>query len=100
ELKDASTFVETRPIAKFATEKFLAREVDKVSVLYTHFINTINQRPTVRTLLPIDHGELPKTESVPASDPLLGYIFEPNAERVLESMLPYYRSEERRVGKE
>src|SRR2546430_10069604 len=90
ELKDAPTFVETKPIAKFATEKFLAREVDKVSVLYTHFINTINQRPTVRTLLPIDHGELPKSESAPASDPLLGYVFEPNAERVLEVMLPYY----------
>jgi F0F1-type ATP synthase, gamma subunit len=33
ELKDAPTFVETKPIAQFATEKFLAREVDKVSVV-------------------------------------------------------------------
>src|SRR5919201_1134774 len=31
ELKDAPTFVETKPIAKFATEKFLSREADKVS---------------------------------------------------------------------
>src|SRR5205823_4567223 len=54
------------------------------------FINTINQRPTVRTLLPIEHGELPKDESEPQSDPLLGYVFEPTAERVLEAMLPYY----------
>jgi F-type H+-transporting ATPase subunit gamma len=89
ELKDAPTFVETKPIARFATEKFLAREVDKVSVVYTHFINTINQRPTVQTLLPIEHGELPKNESA-TNDPLLGYIFEPNAEGVLEVMLPYY----------
>src|SRR6266853_1184972 len=90
ELKDAPTFVETKPIARFATEKFLAREVDKVSVVYTHFINTIDQRPTVQTLLPIEHGDLPKDESKLASDPLLGYIFEPNAEGVLEVMLPYY----------
>jgi F-type H+-transporting ATPase subunit gamma len=90
ELKDAPTFVETKPIAQFATEKFLTREVDKVSVVYTHFINTINQRPRVQTLLPIEHGELPKDESAPASDPLLGYIFEPTAEGVLEVMLPYY----------
>jgi F-type H+-transporting ATPase subunit gamma len=90
ELKDAPTFVETKPIANFALEKFLAREVDKVSVVYTHFINTINQRPTVRALLPIDHAELPKDEAAPTSDPLLGYIFEPSAERVLEAMLPYY----------
>ena len=90
ELKDAPTFVETKPIAKFATEKFLARDVDKVSVVYTHFINTINQRPTMQTLLPIEHGELPKSEEAPASDPLLGYVFEPKAEQVLDAMLPYY----------
>ncbi len=90
ELKDAPTFLETKPIAQFATEKFLTREVDKVSVAYTHFINTINQRPTIRPLLPIDHGELPKDEAAPTSDPLLGYVFEPNAAQVLESMLPYY----------
>ena len=90
ELKDAPTFVETKSIAKFATEKFLTREVDKVSVVYTHFINTINQRPTVQTLLPIEHGDLPKGESKLANDPLLGYIFEPNSEGVLEVMLPYY----------
>jgi F-type H+-transporting ATPase subunit gamma len=90
ELKDAPTFLETKAIAHFVTEKFLTRDVDKVSVAYTHFINTINQRPTIRTLLPIDHGQLPKDESAPTSDPMLGYVFEPNAERVLESMLPYY----------
>jgi F0F1-type ATP synthase, gamma subunit len=44
----------------------------------------------VQTLLPIEHGELPKNESASANDPLLGYIFEPNSEGVLEVMLPYY----------
>ena len=63
ELKDAPTFVETKAIAKFCTEKFLNGEVDKVSVLYTHFINTINQRPVVRTLLPISEFELPQQEA-------------------------------------
>src|SRR6187397_352896 len=58
ELKDAPTFVETKAIAKFCTEKFLNGEVDKVSVLYTHFVNTINQRPVLRTLLPITEFEL------------------------------------------
>jgi len=94
ELKDAPTFVETKPIAKFCTQKFLSREVDKVSVLYTHFINTINQRAVVQTLLPISSFDLPKKhEEAEASgdiDPMLGYIFEPNAEVVLDIMLPYY----------
>ena len=94
ELKDAPTFVETKPIAKFCTEKFLSREVDKVSVLYTDFINTINQHALIQTLLPISSFDLPKKhEEADASgdiDPMLGYIFEPNAEVVLDIMLPYY----------
>src|SRR6266478_4369374 len=60
ELKDSPNFVETKAISKFCTEKFLNHEVDKVSVLYTHFINTVNQRPVVQTLLPISAFELPK----------------------------------------
>jgi len=96
ELKDAPSFVETKPISKFCTEKFLNRDVDNVSVLYTHFVNTINQRPFVQTLLPISSFDLPKKHDESAEgadehvDPMLGYIFEPNAEAVLDVMLPYY----------
>jgi F-type H+-transporting ATPase subunit gamma len=97
ELKDSPSFVETKPISKFCIEKFLSREVDKVSVLYTHFINTINQRPVIQTLLPISSFDLPKGEAAQAEggegvDPMVGYMFEPNAEVVLDSMLPYYIS--------
>src|ERR1700740_2215533 len=84
ELKDTPSFVETKPIAKFCIEKFLSREVDNVSVLYTHFINTINQRPVVQTLLPISSFDLPKGEPAEGGDadvdPMLGYVFEPRAE--------------------
>jgi F-type H+-transporting ATPase subunit gamma len=94
ELKDAPSFVETKPIANFVTEKFLNREVDKVSVLYTHFINTINQKAVVQTLLPISdfnlvQGEQPET-STEGADPMVGYVFEPSPEAVLDVMLPYY----------
>jgi F-type H+-transporting ATPase subunit gamma len=97
ELKDSPSFVEAKPISKFCMEKFLRREVDKVSVLYTHFINTINQRTVVQTLLPISSFDLPKkhgsaVDADESGDPMLGYIFEPNAAAVLDSMLPYYIS--------
>src|SRR6266705_5599912 len=94
ELKDEPSFVETKPLSKFCTEKFLSREVDKVSVLYTHFINSINQRPVVQTLLPISSFDLPQKHeesgATGAADPMIGYVFEPNAETVLDVMLPYY----------
>ena len=97
ELKDAPSFSETKVIAQFATEKFLNGEVDRVSVLFTHFVNTINQKPTVRTLLPITNFEVAQAEAGSAtssgetgSDPMGGYLFEPSAEGVLDVMLPYY----------
>jgi F-type H+-transporting ATPase subunit gamma len=94
-LKDAPAFTETKEISKFAVEKFLSGEVDKVSVLFTHFINTINQKPTVRTLLPISAFDLPQSSVSPESaaasgDPMLSYMFEPAPEAVLDIMLPYY----------
>jgi F-type H+-transporting ATPase subunit gamma len=95
ELKDAPTILETKAISKFCVEKFLGGDVDKVTVLYTHFVNTINQRPIAQTLLPISpfvfsaspDGAMPDGS---ATDPMLEYIFEPNAEAVLDFMLPYY----------
>ena len=94
ELKDAPSFVETKAVSKFCTEKFLNREVDKVSVLYTHFINTVSQRSVIQTLLPISALELPAGEKAEggaeAVDPMLGYVFEPSAELVLDAVLPYY----------
>ncbi len=68
--------------------------MDKVSVLYTHFINTIDQRSVVQTLLPISSFDLPKKHEEAGAnedvDPMLGYVFEPSAEAVLDMMLPYY----------
>ena len=95
ELKDSPTILETKAISKFCVEKFLSKEVDKVTVLYTHFINTINQKPVAQTLLPIDRFTF-STLSVSGSpngsetDPMLEYIFEPSPEAVLDFMLPYY----------
>ena len=94
-LKDAPAFTETKEIAKFCVDKFLSGEVDKVSVLYTHFINTINQKPVVQTLLPISRFDLPQASAAEGSaegsgDPMIGYMFEPTPEGVLDVMLPYY----------
>ncbi len=95
ELKDAPTIVETKLIARFCLEKFLTGEVDKVTVLYTHFINTISQKALAQTLRPISQVPPPSaaksgTAEEQSADPLLGYIFEPSAEAVLDFMLPYY----------
>lgn len=95
ELKDAPTILETKAISKFCVEKFLNGEVDKVTVLSTHFINTISQRPVAQTLLPIsplafEAAAADVSTDAGAKDPMLEYTFEPSAQAVLDFMLPYY----------
>src|ERR1043165_1155126 len=51
--KDAPMFAEARAISRFAQELFLNGEVDRVDVLFTNFISTLNQKPEVLPLLPI-----------------------------------------------
>jgi F-type H+-transporting ATPase subunit gamma len=95
ELRDAPTFPETKPIAQFATERFLSGEVDRVSILYTHFINTVVQKPVLQTIFPISDfdvlgAEGQATAQTAATDPMGGYEFEPSPEAVLDVILPYY----------
>src|SRR5256714_5907733 len=54
--KDAPLFSEARAISKFGRDLFLKGEVDRVDVLFTNFISTLNQRPELFPLLPV--GEI------------------------------------------
>ena len=95
ELKDSPSFLETKRISKFCLEQFVNGEVDKVTVLYTRFINTLNQQATVRTLLPISPFDLPGEKNAPAAPGKevingFGYIFEPGPTEVLDAILPQY----------
>ena len=108
-LKDSPGLIETRQISRFALDKFLSGEVDKVNILYTRFVNTLTQTPTLVTLLPISPADLPgapgaerdndtaaKAGSVDAvkaaTDPgnRFGYLFAPGATEVLDAVLPEY----------
>lgn len=97
---DSPRFRDTRPIANLAMEKFLSGEVDKVSVAYTHYLNTLTQKPTIRPLLPITPFDLARgfktahegaEVAVPKSaERAPGFIFEPGPEEVLDFVLPQY----------
>jgi F-type H+-transporting ATPase subunit gamma len=83
-LKDPVRYADVRPIAKFASDRFISGEVDEVRVLYPKFVNTLTQQPVLRDLLPIPAEELDvKGESGE-------FIFEPDVHGVLDSILPHY----------
>jgi F-type H+-transporting ATPase subunit gamma len=94
--KDAPLFSEARAISRFGQDLFLKGEVDRVDVLFTNFISTLNQKPQVQTLLPV--GELKAVsagvEGESGDEQLLRgateFLFEPSAGQVLGALLPHY----------
>src|SRR5437868_5838714 len=85
--KDAPLFSEARAISKFAQELFLKGEVDQVDILFTNFISTLNQRPEIRTLLPVGEikavGHQVERDKVEAlTTGATEFLFEPNPSEV------------------
>ena len=85
-LKDSVRFADIRPIARFASEKFISGEVDQVRVLDPKFVNTLNQQPVLRNLLPVPAEELGLEGEANRGE----YLFEPDVHGVLDAILPHY----------
>lgn len=91
-LQERPTFPQCKQVSKFCIEKFLDHTVDKVTLLYPRFINTLTQTPTAYPILPItsldDVGIKTDYEPLPPIEG--GLEFEPSPNAVLEAILPTY----------
>lgn len=90
---------DTYPISQLVLQDYMSAKYDKVMLAYTDFISVINQKPSVRRLLPLSRFALEEmvaeleTKAVRAdieSDKarFTEYVFEPSPSRVLEALLP------------
>lgn len=75
------------PIAKTVTEKFIAGDVDEVTVLYTDFVSMMKQTVTPRRLLPIDPAEILSQEAR-VETTVNQSLFEPSPVMVMEYIIP------------
>ena len=88
ELGDYPALTQTQTVAKVIMEDYLNGRVDKVFISFGEFINTVNQQPVIKQLLPVIPPEQADGE---ADDALTQeYIFEPNPLLVYERLLPRY----------
>ena len=71
-------------VAKELMQRFLASEIDKIELVYTHFISAGKQIPQRETLLPVDISSLSSDSTCHNID----YIIEPSKEHIVNSLIP------------
>ena len=81
---DRPTFSDVTALARLVTDDFLAGTYSRVDIVYTRFVSTLTQRPTLDRLLPMEPHE--DTEGVPGNQ----FLFEPDPATVLRQLLPRY----------
>ena len=81
---DRPKFADVLPLARLITDEYLSGTSTRVDIIYSHFISTLTQRPTLDRLLPVEPAE--DTEGIPGHQ----FIFEPSPAAVLEQLLPRY----------
>jgi F-type H+-transporting ATPase subunit gamma len=81
---DRPAFADVIPLARLVTDDFLSGTIDRVDIVYSHWVSTLVQRPTLLTILPVQPAE--DTEGIAGNQ----FIFEPSPAEVLQQLLPRY----------
>jgi F-type H+-transporting ATPase subunit gamma len=85
---DNPRFENAENIGQVLVKDFIDEQVGEIHVVYTEFVSMLTQRVEVRRLLPL---EIEEVEEEPAEQGALpSYEFEPEAEQVLDALLPNY----------
>ena len=82
-LGDRATLRETLPISRIVIEDYSKGDVDLVYLAYPRFVSTIQQKPSIEVLLPVEPAKVPRGQ-------IGEYIYEPNASAVLNELLPRF----------
>ena len=82
---DRPTFADVVPLARLISDGYLDGTYARVDIIYSLFVSTLVQRPSLVSLLPIE-----PTDDTATGIPGNQFIFEPNPGAVLERLLPRY----------
>ncbi len=82
--RDDVRFIDFQAMSRAFINLYLDRKVDRIVMIYSHYINTITQRVEQEVLLPI--SDLITDKENMTSE----YIFEPSTEDVINQLLPIY----------
>jgi F-type H+-transporting ATPase subunit gamma len=89
---DRPDYADAAAIARKLSELFVERDVDRVVLIYNHFVSPLTQTVVVEDVLPIPRHALEEDEEKSAYEIALegDFIYEPEPEIILERLLPAY----------
>jgi F-type H+-transporting ATPase subunit gamma len=88
---DRPAYADAQALAHKVAELYVAGEVDRVVLVYNHFVSPLVQQVVEQDVLPIPEEVLAGSEEAERQEALLGdFIYEPEPEQILERLLPVY----------
>lgn len=100
DLKDNFSFHHAQAVAKFCMEEYMKGKVDRITVAYSDFINTLTQVPSTRIVAPVHSFHIGATELDGKHEETTGanfappdvteYLLEPNKDTLLDELLPHF----------
>lgn len=91
-LPAAPSFSDVSAIGRLAVDEFLTGKVDRVYLVYTHFVNMVRQTPQIKQLLPLEFEQeegrvvaFTTTKTAHAT-----YIYEPGETEILDEIVPRF----------
>jgi F-type H+-transporting ATPase subunit gamma len=89
---DRPEYGDANAIAHKVIELFTEREVDRVAIVYNHYVSPLTQTVTVEDVLPVARAALEEEEGKSAHEIALegDMIYEPEPEIILARLLPTY----------
>jgi F-type H+-transporting ATPase subunit gamma len=96
-ITDRPSYADAREIANDLIAAYVDEKVDRVDIIYNHYISPLSQRVTREILLPVSEADViiggeeeawsPQQEEVEAAQNAL-WIYEPGPEEILQRLLP------------
>jgi len=81
-VRDDVMFVDVQPLANDLINLYLSKEIDKLVIVYNHYVNSITQEIEFKELLPITNIE--------SKASAIDYVYETGVEKTLNIILPIY----------
>jgi F-type H+-transporting ATPase subunit gamma len=98
---DRPGFANAREIGEELTARYIDEELDKVELVYNHYVSPLTQHVWRQTLLPLQHAEVigegagveeaePEESEIERAHSRAVWIYEPEAEALLAQLIPEY----------